>query len=451
MKFPYPQNFEDWQTAYTRDQAHAESGNHSARSNLISGIAILVVAGFLAVLAAPLVNFGALDTKLKIIFGIVMFVVAVLLYLVVSSRAIRVGLEFMAEFYRPKEEIKLDKLVSYRFNGVKKLPFPLNVFFQFEYIIAKDGEIQKSNEWPAWMSRHIGGPLLLIVFDGCALYLERGNRFSRVVGPGEKPPFLEWYETIKYVVDLRPKTKDGEMDVWTKDGINVHIKAQIECRIGDPQKRDPDSNLIYPYDPLAVKSAIERRAVRWPDRSKDEPSEFTWVDAAWGQVTGIIPGYIGGRVLNDLFIADRHGGQILSPDSVQEIFAKLNQATQVFGVYVTDFQVLDVVLPPEVETALKETWKVEKQSLITIKNGKLKAFDIRAQEEARAKAQRDLIINIADGLMKNGDKNYVEPLLLSFSRILDESLQDPLMRAYLANQTLETLEKMKGMLNDSKS
>jgi len=151
-------------------------------------------------------------------------------------------------------------------------------------------------------------------------------------------------------------------------------------------------------------------------------------------------------MLDDLFIADRNGGQILSPNAVQDIFKKLNQETQKFSVYVTDFQVSEVKLPPEVETSQKELWKAEKQSIVTVKEGQLIAFNIRSQEQTRAKAQHDLILNIADGLEKSQDGKYTEPLLLTFSRILDESLNEPLMRAYLAKETLETLEKIKEML-----
>ena len=155
--------------------------------------------------------------------------------------------------------------------------------------MAKEGESIKSDQWPAWIARNLGGPLLLIVFDGCALYLERGNRFSRIVGPGDKVPFLEWYETIKYVVDLRPKVREDKFDVWTKDGIKIEIKARIECRIGDPKKKDPDGKLVYPFDPIAVQKAIERYALRWPTCPEGEPAEFTWIDAVWGQVTGHCP------------------------------------------------------------------------------------------------------------------------------------------------------------------
>lgn len=296
------------------------------------------------------------------------------------------------------------------------------------------------------MACHLGGPLTLIVFDGCALYLERGGRFSRVVGPGEKAPFLELHETIKYVVDLRPKVKMDNISAWTKDGINITLTIRIECRIGDPAKKDPASGLVYPFDPLAVKKAIERYALRWPN-PQEEPSEFTWVDAAWGQVTNIFPGYIGSRMLDDILIADRQGGQILSSEAIENINKKLNQGTNLFGVYVTDLQITKMEIPEEVKKQHKDNWEAERQSIATITDGKAKAFSIRSRERARADAQKDLILAIADGLEKNKSKNFVEPLLLSLSGVLDESLQDPLTKAYLAKETLDTLEKLQKMLD----
>jgi len=445
MKFPYPENVDVWQTTYTRDDAYADSDKHAQRSGLALIFGVLIISGYLFIYFSKFDFISVLSPFLKIVFFIVLVVVVFALLAVVQSAAFRFAAAFLNDFYLLPESMDAAKILNNRLYGKLKLPPPLNMFFRFEYIIAKEGELAKADQWPSWSARHLGGPILLIVFDGCAIYLERGDRFSRVIGPSDKA-FLEWYETIKYVVDLRPKIKEGEVDAWTKDGINIKFKIQIECRIGDPKKIDPDSNLVYPYDPVAVKQAVERHAVRWPNRLEGEPSEFTWVDATWGQVTGIVPAYIGSRMLDDLFIADRNGGQILSPNAVQDIFKKLNQETQKFSVYVTDFQVSEVKLPPEVETSQKELWKAEKQSIVTVKEGQLIAFNIRSQEQTRAKAQHDLILNIADGLEKSQDGKYTEPLLLTFSRILDESLNEPLMRAYLAKETLETLEKIKEML-----
>ncbi len=454
MNFPYPENPDDWQTAYTRDMAHRDSEKY--RNNF----ATPVILGFLFALAyacfcaARFYISGSYPLLLNRSLTVLIVLLPLLFFALMLISVFRMASNFFTEFYRPPEDIVANNIINNRLFGRAKLPPPLNMLSQFKYILVKDGEIDKKDQWPAWSACNLGGPIIPIVFDGSALYLERGNRFSRVVGPGEKVPFLEWYETIKYVVDLRPKVKADNFDVWTKDGIKVKFNIQIECRIGDPSKHDPASSLMYPYDPVAVKQAIERYSLRWPNRNDGEPSEFTWIDAAWGQVTGIVPSYVGSRMLDDLFIADRNRGQILSPDAIKEIFEKLNKATNGFGVFITDFQILKIDIPKEVDDHQKRHWKAERQSIATRVEGKAKALSIRTQEKARANAQRDLILAIADGLEKNinrdeneGDKErFIEPLLLSFSGVLDESLSNPLLRANLAKETLEVLEKLQNML-----
>jgi len=446
MTFPYPDNPEGWQTAYNRDQAYQDSekyGSSFTTPVILCFLMLLVYAYF------RLASFNFFETSsliTKVMFGLMTALIAIVFFIIIMNTAIRFASSFFTEFYRTSENVKPAEIINYRLFGKSKLPPPLNMLAQFEYIIARDGVIDKKDEWPAWSACNLGGPIMLIVFDGCALYLERGNRFSRVVGPGENVPFLEWYETIKYVVDLRPKLKTDKFDAWTKDGIKIKLEVQIECRIGDPSKNDPANSIVYPYDPIAVKKAVERYSLRWPNRQEGEPSEFTWIDAAWGQVTGIVPGYISSRTLDDLFMADRNSGQILSPSAMNEIFEKLNNATRGFGVFITGFQILKVDMPEQVYEHQKEQWKTERQSIDTIMDGQTKASNIRSWEKARADAQRDLIISIADGLKKNKGGQYAESLLLSLSGILDNSLKDPLMRAYLANETLETLEKIKTML-----
>ena len=448
MSFPYSENPGDWQKAYTRDQAHRDSGKYA-----LGCLLPVLLGGFFSITYALFWTarfpWPIASNVLRLAISLLIIVAALVIFLVMLLAAFGSAVSFLNEFYSPAEGINPGQIIRYRLFGKIKLPPPLNMLAQFRYILIKDGEIAKAEQWPAWAARHMGGPLVLIVFDGFALYLERGNRFSRVVGPGS--PFLEWFETIKYVVDLRPKVKTDKFDVWTKDGIKIKLTAQIECRIGDPANKPPAADLLYPFDPVAVKKAVERTSLRWPNRVDGEPSEFTWIDAAWGQVTGIVPGYIGSRMLDDLFMADRENGQILSPEALKELFDKLNGATKVFGVFVTDFQIMKVDFPEEVYMHQKEQWKAERQSIATIRNGETKAYNIRIREKERADALRNLILTIATGLDKNKDDQFNEALLLSLSGFLDESLSDPLMRAYLAREKLESLEELQKILNQPSS
>ena len=358
------------------------------------------------------------------------------------------GLLFLNDFYRPLEGMSLTKIVNFCLFGTSKIISIFNISSKPETLYCKDGEIVGNNYWMTWTAYNLGGPIKLAVFDGCALYLEIGNRFSRIIGPGDTASFLRSFETIKYVVDLRPKIRDGVFVSWTKDGIQISIKAEVKCQIGNPQKIDVASGFIYPYDPLAVKKAIERHSVRWPNRQEGEPSEFTWLDAVWGQVTGIVPSYINSRMLDDLFITDRNGGQILSSAAIQEIFTRLNEATITFGVFVLDFQVLEVLLPQEIAQLQKEYWKAEKQGIAVKREGQARAFNIRAQGEAQADAQRDLILAIAKGLEKNKNGQFTEPLLLSLSGVVDQSLREPLTRAYLTKEALDVIEQIQKILGN---
>ncbi len=128
---------------------------------------------------------------------------------------------FFREFYIPPDNIEDKNVITYRAGSRTKLPMPFSEWFsslsQFKYVLVQNGEFLKKDEWTTWLACNLGGPLLLIVFDGSALYIERGNRFSRIVGPGAA--YLERYETIKYAVDLRAKVKTDKIEVWTKDGI----------------------------------------------------------------------------------------------------------------------------------------------------------------------------------------------------------------------------------------
>jgi hypothetical protein len=292
----------------------------------------------------------------------------------------------------------------------------------------------------------LGGPATLIIFDGFALYLERGNRFSRVVGPGKEIPFLELYETVRAIVDIRPRVKNGRVSAWTKDGIYVKLMIRLECGIGPVNQTKLDESLVYPYDPLAVRKIVERTAVKFDPVGKKLVEEQDWINTAWGQATGTLADYMASRYLDDLFLAERKGGQILAPETGKQLLMTLNDKLQGFGLHALSLQITEVEFPEQVKTQRLRTWETERKNFATITEGEIEAYRIRAREKARAEAQRDLILTIANGLQKMDPSRFPEPLLLSLAGILDQSLGDPLVRTYLARESLETLEKMQGLL-----
>lgn len=80
-----------------------------------------------------------------------------------------------------------------------------------------------------------------------------------------------------------------------------------------------------------------------------------------------------------------------------------------------------------------------------------KASDFSLQEAARASAQLDLLMAIADELEKIKDTQYTEPLILSLSGILVNELADPELHDSLIQGKLEKLKKMIAVSESKKS
>jgi hypothetical protein len=169
---------------------------------------------------------------LRIILVILAPVIALTLGLIFIFNQV---LAFVRSFYQPAEDEKLGRLVRRKLLGVIPVPPPLNNIFKYPFVVLK-GPSLAENHWARWL----GGPATLVIYDGVAVYLERGNKFSRVVGPGLPMSFLEQHERIKEVVDLRPQTKMGSVQPWTKDGIRIKFTIRAECQINASPKQQPN-------------------------------------------------------------------------------------------------------------------------------------------------------------------------------------------------------------------
>jgi len=131
---------------------------------------------------------------------------------------------------------------------------------------------------------------------------------------------------------------------------------------------------------------------------------------------------------------------------MEELLNTINSKLQDYGVYLSNFQITDVILPPKVKTQRLKTWKTAHENILVMADGELKAHEIRLREQVRAEIQRDLIFTLANGLDRIDSSNFPEPLLLSISTLLDQSMKDPMVRANLAKESLETLEKLQGAI-----
>jgi len=445
-----------WQSLFSAEESHWQDLRRMG--GLIVPAVLLI---FLAVMAAVLyVGLHSpawaenATTAFRRYWWAVRLAVTVLSPLVFGSLALvllyRGTIGFMKVFYPTAAATPLLPLIQRRLLGVPPLPFPLGNLWKYPFVTIKEPNDLPGDHWVRWL----GGPATLVIYDGTALYLMRGNRFSRVVGPGKPPlPFLDRYETVAAVVDLRPQVKTGVITPWTKDGVQVEIEIRAECQVNaGSEARQASRNLVYPFDPVAVKQAVEYTAVKY-DPARKELFESEWLDGVWGQLTGYLARHISKHSIDEIALADEieeaDRGHLhtfrLAQKYVDEINADLSQRK--CGAHVLNIQFM-MKFPEEVNQQRMAYWESERQRLASIRDSKAEADRIRVREEARARAQRDVLNAITERLKRVGPENLTEPLLLSLTGILDNSLDDPLVRPLIANNSLSLLERLRQLLKD---
>jgi hypothetical protein len=363
----------------------------------------------------------------------------------------RAVIEYVKVFYHQPEQKKIFSLIQRRLLGKPPLPPPLDMVARYPFVVIQEPQDLKDDHWVRWL----GGPATLVIYDGIALYLECGGRFKRVVGPGSPPmPFLDRHETVKAIGDMRPQVKTDSMKPWTKDGIQVEMEIRMECQVNASEKALAESqNLVHPFDPIAVKEAVEYTAVK-RDPKTGQLFESDWLDGIWGQVTGYLARHISCHSIDEIALAEikdvgLSNGNLQTFQLARNHIEKINQdlANRKCGAHVTNIHVL-LKFPKDVEEKRIAYWQSERKKLASIQNSKAEADGIRIYEEAHAQAERDILNAIIDRLKRVDPKNLTEPLLLSLIGILDNSLDDPLVRPLMAKQSLDLLEQLRKALSD---
>lgn len=363
--------------------------------------------------------------------------------------------EFVSHLYDSESVTeKLTSLIRRRLFGVPHFPPPLGAFIKYPFLRIEDTTLDQGH-WARWL----GGPAILVIHDGIAVYVERGNQFSRILGPGEPMPLLERYERIKQIIDLKPQIKTGDVTPWTKDGIPIKLNLRAELQINASDEAFEKSHKFrFPFDPLAVKTAVETVSVNIVDGKLNEQS---WLDGAWGTVNAFVNGFVAGHSLDELLLAphaENHTNsnhhsqeaieQILSREISNQVTEKIQSALRNNGAKILDLQITSVEVPPEIDELRTKYRESVKQKIAAQRNSRAEAEHIRVREQAHAEAQRTMLMTIIKRLENVPPDQLTEALTLSLSGLLDQGLDDSLIRPLLAKESFAVLERIQKMLNE---
>lgn len=421
-----------WQNYYTEAQAHRESMGRIRRIILPQfGIPIFAYLFIIPYSVSWLRDQISSETPvLSLIIQIILVYTAPIILSLLGVHFIRqAAVFFLSRFHNLGEDVDADQIIKLRLHGVPILPPPLSLQWKFPEVKAKNGALEPSDHW----ANFIGGPVKLGVDKGQALYLEQHGLFSRVVGQGSA--FLHWDENIAAIVDVGPKTARFVVKSWTKDGIPVVVHASGEYFLGKLIRTEKEENVLVPFDPEAVKKAVEHNR-------KNGKEANDWINSAVSQTQGMVNNFIANKYLDQLFMQEESEATLLSHTNIEKLTERINVEIQKYGVCLSHFQIVDVIPPEKVTSQRKTILKASYENTLIVTEGNVKAHQIRVREKIRAERQRDLILTIANGLNRVDTSNFPEQLLFSISSFLDENIKDPTVRANLRKETLETLEKL---------
>ena len=435
MPFDTSENPKKWQELYLEKTAHFDSLRKVSAILLPSLFMIIFPLLFLIFFAGRIIEYLS-NTYIPIGITIGVAILLILIPLFFTGFGVmylfKSATTFLEHFHNLSTNVKAKEIASLKIMGKPGFPPPLSNLFKFGEVTVKDGKLDPPDHW----SSIIGGPVRLKIQPGNALYIERGTKFSRIVGQGQA--FLHWDERIATAINVGPKYEKFKSTAWTKDGIKLEIEGIGEYFLGR-ERQEGDENILIPYDPESIRKAAEFTFKNGKDANE-------WIQSAKGNTIGALNSLIANKYLDELFVESRHESPLLSTKNMQELLEKIKSKLMEYGVTLSSLQITSIKPPAHVNQERMRTWEVERKNLSTIATGEVKAHQIRMREKARAEMQRDLIIAIANSLENIDAENFPEPLLLTLSNYLDHSLESPQVRANIAKESLELLEKMQEIL-----
>jgi regulator of protease activity HflC (stomatin/prohibitin superfamily) len=413
---------------------------------------------------------------------------------------------FFKALHTPPEGAQLLKQIFIRLFGMPLPPLPPPfsqvMIGQYPIVLIDIADVDvKKFVLKTQPSYWLGGPALLVVIDGTGVYLQRGDRFSRTLGPGIH--FLERFETLRDIVDLRAQTmRSGQggtpppITGRTKDGIKIEFNLEISFRVlpasyiktghenvartkaeREAQEKYLSTAPVNSGDLEAIRKAVESTCTR--RRTPTEYSQAKWQDGVWGAVSGELAKYVTKHYIDDLIVFENKedgwarahqvgasskmaagedtilaskAGQLLSESQRIELRLDLDASLrQAKGVILTDLRITGVELPPEVSEQRLKLLEVESLKQRKRSEGDARAKQIRIKEHSRTQAQQNLIANLAASLSEVDPDNFADAVMMTVSNILSQGKEDSLDSTLFAKDTFDILEQLREFLHGEKT
>ncbi len=324
------------------------------------------------------------------------------------------------------------------------------------YLLVKEGQLAAGENS---VLHRVGGPGYLVIYNDSAVVTERCGRLERVLSAHlPKPrnyPYLEPFEKIWEIIDLRPQQWTFPVKGMTRDGIPVVCEADIRFKIDDRPDggapKPPTEDEPYPFTAEAVFRAATARWIRDPD-FKGPPMDWRG-RVVVGFTEGILRNILAEYYLD--WLLGPTGDEMEYPREVirRRLEEQLQQEAPKVGARILSVQLGEIKVEDEqIPTQWIETWRAEWESQAAATRVEGEAELLR-MEAVRARAQAEMLITLIRELQSVAVSDAELRSYLLATR-LAETLRlmsyDPFTRAFLPPEAIRTLHRLQQLLGEER-
>lgn len=344
-------------------------------------------------------------------------------------------------------------------------------------VIVKEGRVAVGANS---LYHRVGGRTLLIVYNDSAAVLEKGGRLTRVVG-GPYFGFLERFERIWEVVDLRPQRWVLTDNGMTKEGIPISCEADITFKIddrfvdeeGNVQIRLPTAAQTELPTDTAIAEELQKAGIDKPLPYTEE-AVFNAATSLWVRIkqpehkeqlrkwTGrVVIGEVEGTLRNilaryrlDWLMRPPQPGQKHPREEIREqLERKLHEALPVgnrLGARILNVDLGKIdVKDDRISTQWVEAWRAgwEQRAVESQAEGEAKIARLNA---AQVQAQAEMVLTLTEvirPLVTDSKALSSYAMALCLIETLQWMAYDPYRRVFLPPEIMRTLDEMKKMLD----
>jgi regulator of protease activity HflC (stomatin/prohibitin superfamily) len=273
-----------------------------------------------------------------------------------------------------------------------------------------------------------------------ALILTKGIIITRSTGPGFVR--LNKAENIGLTVDLREQRRKGNVRAMTRDGIPVESEISVSFRVKREQPPG-EPGLPYPYEPNALFQ------ISYVDSLREKDTPLDWTRQISHSAENSLISELSRFTLDELYQLEQISGRTPLEQVKQTVLSDIAARFDRHGIEVTDFTFGHLKPPDRIVEQKIINWQADWQSRMHIQEAEGDARIMRRLRFARARAQVEIIDNIAkniDNMRRNQESDLKDIVAYRMIEAMEKAISDETVQELVPENTRSNLARFERWL-----